>query len=514
MKKILAPQWPMWSRPMAGVIAGLAVLFVLVAASAARADEIAYTCGNDICTIDPDHPETHADLTKTENTEFEPTWSPDGSRIAFNGNDNLERLARVYTISTADPEEGALEVIDGAGIGGGEPTWSPDGTKIAFAGGKPSTSEVGIYVSPADGTSAPQLIGGFNTEERNPAWSPDGSMLAFERGTSTWISAPDESATPHQLASGLGGKPAWSPDGTRIATVTGYEPFKVRLTDADGDGGYTELPIPAEDSSNVEWSPDGSHIVYVDASDQVRIAPTDPPGEGFEISLPHDVGVPHEPSFSPEGDRITFWAEELQPGGLNRIYIAPAAGGEAVQVTEGAVSAINPVWKPVPGASSGGGTPGTGGGGGTGSGSSSGGGTANPPATRAPVIIQLAAFRHPYFNTGFLLAAYVPCSLGSTNAVCQASGEATYVAPTYDSSIATSRLLARPAPKPLVIAKGAVTVPNGQTKPLPLKLTAAGKKLAKRGKPLKVTVKIVETAPGAKPRTTTKTLTVKPSKKR
>jgi dipeptidyl aminopeptidase/acylaminoacyl peptidase len=510
VKKVQFLPRPIWGRSVAGLSVALLVLLVLVAASAARADEIAYSCGYDICTIDPDNTATHVDLTETENTEFEPAWSPDGGRLAFNGNDNSERLARVYTISATEPKVGALEVIDGNGIGGGEPTWSPDGTKIAFSGGKePFTSELGIYVSPSDGTSAPQLIGGYNTEERNPAWSPNNSLLAFERGVSTWISAPDESATPYPLASGLGGKPAWSPDGTRIATVTAGVPPKIRLIDADNDGGFTEMPVAAEDSSNVEWSPDGSHVVYVDANDQVRIAPTDPPGEGFEISLPHEVGVPLEPSFSPEGNRIVLGARELQSGGLNRIYVAPAAGGEAVRVTEAPMPAIDPVWKPVPGASSG---SGSGSGGGVTGGSSSGG--ANPPATRAPVIIQLAAFRHPYFNTGFLMAAYVPCSLGSTNAVCHASGEATYVSPTYDSSIAASRSVERPAPKPLVIAKGSVTVPSGQTKPLPLKLTAAGKKLAKQGKPLKVTVKVVETAPGAKPKTTTKTLTVKPLPKK
>jgi WD40-like Beta Propeller Repeat len=371
---------------------------------------------------------------------------------------------------------------------------------------------VGISVSPSDDTSAPQLIGGFNGEERNPAWSPDGSMLAFERGTSTWISAPEESATPHPLTSGLGGKPAWSPDGTRIATVTANEPHKIRLIDADGDGGFTEMPVGAENTSNVAWSLDGSHIVYVDETDKVRIAPTDPPGPGFEITLPHEVGVPHEPSFSPEGDRITFWAEELQPGGLNRIYIAPAAGGEAVQVTEGTVSAINPVWKPLPGGSSGGTNPGGGSGGspggGRGTGGGSSGGATNSPATRAPVIVKLAAFRHPYFNTGFLIGAYVPCSLGSSNAVCHASGVAT-----YDSPTTSSLRVDRRATKRLVLAKGSVTVPDGQTKPLPLKLTAAGKKLVKPGKSPKVTVTIVETAPGAKPKTTTKTLTVKASTK-
>jgi hypothetical protein len=70
-------QCPSRRRSAAAISAGLAILLVLVAASAARADEIAYSCGGDICTIDPDHTETHADLTKTESdTEFEPDLVP------------------------------------------------------------------------------------------------------------------------------------------------------------------------------------------------------------------------------------------------------------------------------------------------------------------------------------------------------------------------------------------------------------------------------------------------------
>jgi len=68
--------------------------------------------------------------------------------------------------------------------------------------------------------------------------------------------------------------------------------------------------------------------------------------------------------------------------------------------------------------------------------------------------------------------------------------------------------------KDIVFAKGSAKIPHGQAKPPPLKLTAAGNKALKAGRSLKVTVTIVETAPGAKPQKTTKTITVKPSKKR
>ena len=125
------------------------------------------------------------------------------------------------------------------------------------------------------------------------------------------------------------------------------------------------------------------------------------------------------------------------------------------------------------------------------------------------MVLELAAFRHPSISAEFLSAGYVPCNLGSSNAICQAHGEAT-----FDAPITHSLTYARSKAKPIVFAKGSVTVPNGKTKPLPLKITAAGKKLMKGRKSLKLTETIVETAPGAKPKTTSKTFTVAVPKKK
>ena len=187
-----------------------------------------------------------------------------------------------------------------------------------------------------------------------------------------------------------------------------------------------------------------------------------------------------------------------------------------MRVTDAPVNSRQPSWKPIPGASGGGTGGGAGGevpgggapGGGSPSGSgSSGGGSPSPgsgPSGGAkPRSLSLASFRRPVINPEFLGAAYVDCDLGSTNAACLATGEATFVAP-----ITHSLDYARTKAKPIVFAKGSVKVPNGKTEPLPLKITAAGKKLMKGRRSLKLTETVVETAPGAKPRTTTKTFTV------
>ena len=86
-------------------------------------------------------------LTSTDSAttiEFDPSWSRDGSQIAFRSNR--------YGIAVADADGGRLHSISHEGdirpsIGRGSPAWSPDGSKIIFGG------ELGtFFIANADGS--------------------------------------------------------------------------------------------------------------------------------------------------------------------------------------------------------------------------------------------------------------------------------------------------------------------------------------------------------------------------
>src|SRR5215218_938237 len=60
----------------------------------------------------------------------------------------------------------------------GDPTWSPDGQKIAFASDR--DGDLDIYTMNADGTGTTQLTNA-PAADFSPAWSPDGTRIAFVR---------------------------------------------------------------------------------------------------------------------------------------------------------------------------------------------------------------------------------------------------------------------------------------------------------------------------------------------
>jgi Tol biopolymer transport system component len=104
-----------------------------------------------------------------------PSWSPDGSLIAFvsiTGGSESPMFTFLYIIRPDGT--GLTKLIDNVFS---YPSWSPDGTRIAILGGNIS-SEGYFYVIKADGTGAVRISNGGALN--SPVWSPDGEWLAFD----------------------------------------------------------------------------------------------------------------------------------------------------------------------------------------------------------------------------------------------------------------------------------------------------------------------------------------------
>ena len=106
----------------------------------------------------------------------------------------------------------------------GQPSWSPDGKKIAFTSTRDLNGE--IYVMKADGGGQRRITFSKTINDTAPVWSPNGRELAFmctdaKPVTQICVSGTDGSA-PITLTSGAYDNlyPVWAPDGSAVLFVS------------------------------------------------------------------------------------------------------------------------------------------------------------------------------------------------------------------------------------------------------------------------------------------------------
>lgn len=123
--------------------------------------------GNGLWVMNPDGSNPRA---ITSRDDIDPTWSPDGTMIAFASNRSGQRQLYVATAGGKNVEQ----VTDLNNMGG-RSSWSPDGTRLAFYRGPAGDRD--IYVINIDGSGLQRLTDGG--DNLGPSWSPDGQWIAF-----------------------------------------------------------------------------------------------------------------------------------------------------------------------------------------------------------------------------------------------------------------------------------------------------------------------------------------------
>jgi TolB protein len=146
-----------------------------------------------------------------------PSWSPDGSKLAYVSFESRKPVVYVHTLSSGQ----RVPVANFKG-NNSAPAWSPDGGTLAVVLTRDGLSQ--IYLMNADGSNLRRLTQstGIDTE---PVFTPDGKSLLFtsDRGGSPQIYRLDISSAQAQRVSFKGNyniSPRISPDGNTLAYVT------------------------------------------------------------------------------------------------------------------------------------------------------------------------------------------------------------------------------------------------------------------------------------------------------
>jgi len=243
-------------------------------------------------------------LTNTPDDMFEapPIWSPDGTRLMFascalGSCDGYDGPYEIHSVNSDGTD--LKNLTNTPHIHETYPSWSPDGTRIAFASCTLGRCDVhygpyDIYVMNSDGTELTNLTDTPDWHESYPVWSPDGTQIMFRLGSDLHV-MDDDGSNWRKLTNNLGQvrAPDWSPDGARIvfsADTDLDDHFEIWMVDVGGShpGNLTRL-TEIGDSRYPTWSPDGTLIAFArcDDADPWNIYVMRPDGSGQKKLTDH-----------------------------------------------------------------------------------------------------------------------------------------------------------------------------------------------------------------------------------
>ena len=238
------------------------------AASAGATGRIALT-SDGIVTVRPDGSGA-VRLTRARNDyhDSDPTFSPDGSKIAF------MRAGDLYVMNHDGSKVHRVSGPDGSS---GPPRWSPNGRWIAFVDVRQRWGKGAITIVRPNGNDRQRLtaFASFHSPSWRapasssfyPSWSPDSRRIFYDQihGGGTQIFVMDRDGSDKtQLTDGGGSFLAeTSPDGSKILFTRNHASGGIALWVMDSDGSaQVQLTDGTRNPNAPRWAPNSAAIAF------------------------------------------------------------------------------------------------------------------------------------------------------------------------------------------------------------------------------------------------------------
>ena len=216
-------------------------------------------------------------LTSGQHRDTAPSWSPDGSKVAFVSNrpakvpkaeqdgqqTNGKPLNQVWVI---DPNGGEARQVTAHPGGAATITWSPDGRKIAFVGADEPGADDTFTAPVTIGSKADEMV----VHDIRYRFDGKGWLKRFSHIWAAEVTTGESVQLTHGPVFDSG--PAWSSNGRQIAFVRGAREVRersgqvVHVVSANG-GEPVAITPEAGSFASLAWSPDSTKLAFLGQED-------------------------------------------------------------------------------------------------------------------------------------------------------------------------------------------------------------------------------------------------------